>query len=877
MTHRQFHRNALVHTEAMGYTSNDRMPLFGTLSGSQGFTTTWCALLNGAALYPFPVIVKGITGLADWVISNDITVYVSSASIFRSLAKILDDDFRFAGVRAVRLASEPVTAEDFGLFQKHFTEQCVFVHTLSCSETGNIAAWRRSWHDIVPSGVLPVGVPSKGEEVLLLDEEGRPVASGQVGEIVVKSRYVAAGYWRNPELTAERFTGEVDSTGTRLVRTGDLGRINAAGMLEVCGRRDDRVKVRGNRIELSEIVEALHRLQGIERAVVEAVPQAGREPILVGFVVVRGEHPWAAPELRRALRVVLPDHMVPSEFVILERFPLTLSGKIDRQKLREDHSSARQQKSGRQPTTEMEALLAGIWAKVFGLTDISRSDDFFELGGDSLMAAVAAAEVHAAVGVELDLKDFSDHPGLAELAGVIDEYRLAGDAQMAPLRRASRDQPLPLSFWQQRIWNFSQTPEHSAGYTVVSAFRILGPFDIDVFRACMDFLVRRHEILRTTFALIGNQPIQVIEAPAPVSLEYLDLSGGPDPEEEVELIRKKEAGSAFDLTRGPLLRHMLCRMSESEHRLLRVGHHILFDGRSWEIYFEELARLYEARVRGLPPPLPEVAPLQYGDYAVWQRQVFSPTDRRYQEAIAWWTKALSGAPPAVELPFARAKTKEGVVPADGLVKWGADHEVSQRLNRVASGRGLTRSMARLAAFAALLGDETGDQDVIIGMYVSNRDRLALHSMIGFFSNLATFRFRFDRTKSFAQWLSIVRDVVVDVEAHSAIPYDTLRDELQRQGVRMPEIKVIFQSSRAHRAIEFAGLKLMWLYPPLERISWGFTLNADEQNDDEGCRAYFDPRIYDGVGVRRFLGRYQRLLDAASRQPDATLRTLLAIT
>ena len=274
MTHRQILRNVLIDTEAMEYSSNDRIPLFGSVSGTQGILAVWCALLNAAALYPFPVITKGITGLSGWMGRCGISIYNSSPSIFRHFVKTLDPDFRFPVVRAVRLGSESATSEDFKLFQAHFREDCRFVHTLSSTETCNIAWSRYARGDKVPEGRLPVGMVSKGQEVLILDEDGRSVTRGETGEIVVRGRYLAAGYWRNPQLTLKLFSEDPDG-GSRQFRTGDYGRINAAGELEFCGRRDDRIKIRGNRIALSEIEEALHRMGGIDRAVVEALPQVG--------------------------------------------------------------------------------------------------------------------------------------------------------------------------------------------------------------------------------------------------------------------------------------------------------------------------------------------------------------------------------------------------------------------------------------------------------------------------------------------------------------------------------------------------------------------------------------------------------------------------
>ncbi len=877
-THRGLRRNSMIHTEAMQYCAADRLPLFASLSSNQGMAMVLNALLNGATLCPFPVFVKGLAGLADWMNRHEINVYVSSASIFRSFVKTLDRDFVFSGVRAVRLASEAATSDDFKLFQAHFPGHCWFIHMFASTETPVLAWSRRMHHDDVPEGPLPIGAVSRGEEVLIVDTDDNPVAVGEVGEIVMRSRYLSAGYWRNPELTAQRFSADLDGVGTRLFRTGDLGRIDAAGMLEFCGRRDDRVKIRGNRIELTEIEVALRRLRGIENAAVEAIVRPAGEPQLVGFIAMDGGNTWSSSELRLVLRAALPVHMVPSDYVMLPELPLTPTGKVDRAKLRQSYRRQRRRQPGQEPQTVTELSLADIWAEVFQLGDIGRDEDFFALGGDSLLAAVVAASVHGTFGVQLDLAMFAEHPTLKGLALVIDDLRARGPEDEPPLVPAQRTEPLPMSFAQERIWKFSRTPAALASYTVASVYRITGPLDPELLRGCMDDLARRHEILRTTFSQQDGHPIQIVDPSNPLpALEYLDLNGADDADSRADVICSKEASCVFDLTRGPLLRCHLFRLRANEYWLLCVSNHIIADNVSWDFYFGELAMLYEARRRGEAPPGPESAPLQYGDYAAWQRMVLGRKGTAYGRSVSWWKKNLSGAPWALRIPFSRAQEKPDVVPADGMMSWGVDRQVSYRLNVLSASRNATHAMVRLAAFAALLAVEAGASDVCVGIYSRGRSRFPLQNLIGDFSNLLTLRFRYDPTKSFADWLSIVRDQVLQAEANSEIPCEELRDELQREGIRVPGIQVIFHVAPARRVIEFAGLRLGWLKSARRAFPWGFTMRFNDQDEAHGCQALFDPRIYDPAGVRVFVERYKGLLDAASRHPEKMLEDLLVMS
>jgi len=887
-THRQILRNVAINSAAMQYTANDRIPLLGSVAHGQGNTTVWCALLSGAMLCPFALADKGIAGLADWIIDRELTVFVAAIGVFRNFMRLLDENFRFERVRVVFLHSEAVTSDDFKLFQKHFPSECALVLTFSSSETANIAVSRRSQSDKVAEGRLPIGPLSTGQEVLFLDENGGPVQPGEGGEIVVKGHALAAGYWRDPVLTAARFSNAPD--GTRLFRTGDRGRINSDGLLEFLGRKDTRVKIRGFRIELSEVEEALHGLPGIDHAVVDAVARPGGDSVLVGYLACHRNHCWSPAGLRRALRATLPDRMLPSAFVLLEQLPLTPNGKIDRQKLRQLHAALGAQASEQRPRTQTEALLADIWAQALQQEQdsIGRRDDFFDLGGDSLIAALVVARVHGAVGVELKLSMFFDHPMLADLATLIDELSRSGpEKDPQQLVRVPRENPLPLSFFQERIWTYSQTRKAAAAYTVARSYRLLGPLDAEVLCECMTYIARRHEILRTTFAVVDGRPVQVVHPAAPVPLPLIDLSDLPEAERQATHFFKQQASRIFDLTRAPLVVFSLVRIRENEHWLLRVSHHIISDGWSWEVYWRELSLLYEARLRDAEPPLPEFEPLQYADYAAWQRKVLAPGERSYEAAIAWWKDRFPRAPRflpdfvprrwrLLHLRFQRARPLPDADPASGIIRWSLGWQSSQQVRELARNEGATFYMISLAAFVALLTTEIDQPDVVLGTYVTNRNRVAVQNMIGPFANLATLRLRCDPQRSFREWLDSVRTAVVETEAHCELPYEELRKALHAKGIKLPDIQLIFSAFHRNRRA-FADLTLAGSDWRMETMPWGFSVNFDESDEGHDCDVAFDARHYDPAGVHTFVDRFRRLLDAGSRQPALPIGELLAMS
>jgi hypothetical protein len=847
---------------------------------SHGVTVSrmWRALLNGATLYPFPISHRGITGLADWLISNEMTAYASSASIFRTLMRSIGDGVRFPLIRMVWLSSESASANDFRLFQKHFSEDCEFIHTLASSEAGVIAASRWLSTDSAAEGNLPVGPISNGVEVLIQDECGQPLEAGRIGEIVVKSRYLAAGYWRDPVLTAERFSETNDGSGTRLFKTGDLGRITAEGILEFVGRKDRAIKIRGNRVELSEVEDALHRLPGVIHAVVEPISRDNLEDVLVGYVTAHRSDTWSSPGLRSALRDVLPSYMVPSTIVLLDELPLKESGKVDRDALKRIHRDAYQVNPEREPKTATEFALADIWADEFGLPCVGRQDDFFDLGGDSLIAAAIGARIYAILGVELHLGSFFDHPKLADFARSVEEMlRFAVPDDTPRLVRVPRDGAHPLSFFQERIWNFCQTARGCAGYTTANMDRILGPLNYDVLRDCMDYIIGRHETLRTTFEVQGGQPVQVVHPSLRVPLSVIDLTGEADPEIQAKLFFAKEAARIFDLTHMPLFRLSLLRVRDNEHYFIRVFHHIIWDGGSKVVLLRELALLYEAKLRGNKSPLPPSANMQYIDYATWQRKVLHPDAPTYKRAFAWWKNVLSDALPPPPLPFQRPEPLINVAPEEGAIRWNLGVEVSHRLEQLRQTEEATNFMIWLAAFVILLAAETGRRDVLIGTYVESPKRIEVPDMLGLFANLAILKFCCDCEMPFSIWLATVRRTVVDVRAHAEIPYEQLCNSLRQEGVIVPEIRAIFSASRRNAKARFDDLSSSWLDWRTASMPWGFSILRDETETEHACWTTFDAGLYDPTEVRNFIDRFRRLLNVISLQPNLSIARLLALS
>jgi amino acid adenylation domain-containing protein len=873
--HRQLRKLAEHTSEAMQYTDNDRIPLFAMVATGQGLMGLWSILLHGAMLCPFSPKTSGIVGLADWIIARGLTVYASSASLFRTLAKTIDSRLVFTNVRAVMLLGETVTIRDFDAFRQHFPRTSILVHTLSSTETGNIAWGRWRQDDNVPAGALPVGHFSRDTDVVLLGDDDQPVARGEVGQIVVRSRYLASGYWRDPELTAKRFSADLDGHGTRELRSGDRARLNADGLLEYCGRKDGRLRVRGNRIEPLDVELALEQLPGIDRAAVTAVARDNHEPVLVAFVVKTSTASWTGPRLRLALRANLPIHMVPSRILFLDSLPYNRSNKIDREALRQYPLPARDMNKGDAPRTATEMRLAEIWAEALELPDIGRDDDFFNLGGDSLIGAIVLAQVYAALGIELCLGAIADHPTVSTLAAFIDEARL-GAAETPPIVRVPRAASMPMSLLQETIWNYWRSRQDRAGMTHVRSYRITGPLDVEILKECLRYLVDRHEILRTTFGLVEGRPAQIIHQSAPPNLSFVDLADVAEPETRADSIFREESAREIDLEKLPIRRNLLIRIADDHYRLLRITHPLITDGLGSQILDAELAILYEAILHGKKPPLPREPPLQYADYAVWQRQFLRPGGPYFNEVMSWWKSRSSAARPATRQPHERLMPRVPLDPSEGVLQWKLEEQTAKRLDEIARNAGATHFTIRLAAFVALIADATDISPIVIGIGFANRNRLETQNLVGPLRNPVHLIFFYDPEKTFLEWLEYVREHVFETTTRSELPYDGIQEQLRASGLELPEMLFYFTMTRNNSDQHFANLVVSAEFWSVGTMPSGCTVFIDEQKP-ENCRVNFDANTYDRNDMRSVLDRYVRLLEAAAEQPESPVGKLLMIT
>jgi amino acid adenylation domain-containing protein len=722
--------------------------------------------------------------------------------------------------------------------------------------------------------MLPIGRPLANTQIYILDERMSPVPVGVAGELYVGGEGLARGYLSAPALTAERFVPDSfgERGGGRLYRTGDLARYRRDGRVEFLGRADHQVKVRGFRIEPGEVEAALRAHESVREAIVMAPTDAEGEKHLVAYVAMAVGREGAADTLRAWLRERLPEYMIPSSFVALGELPLTRNGKIDRQALAAIEPTDEETTRYTAPTNEYEEILAGIWARLLGVGRVGIHDDFFELGGHSLLATQLLSRVREVFHVEVALRPLFENPTVAGLAAQVTAASRAGHgAGDVPVTRVARDGGLALSFAQQRLWFIHQLEPGSVFYNVSSALHLRGELDVDALERSLTEIVRRHEVLRTTFPEVDSRPVQVIAPAGKLSLRVVELGGLAADAREAEVTRlaTEEASRPFDLARGPLLRVTLLRLSEEEHVALFTMHHIISDGWSMGVLVRELSALYRAFSRGEESPLSEL-PVQYADYSVWQRGRLQ--GEALENLLSYWKRQLAGAPPLMELPVDRPRAAAGSFNSDAE-QCLLSKELTASLKELCRRQNSTPFMALLAAFAALLRRHTGKDDIVVGAPVANRGRSEIEGLIGFFLNTLALRTDLSGDLTFRELLGRVREVALGAYAHQEMPFERLVEELhpQRSLNRTPlfQVLLIFQNN-PRLSLELPGLSLSHAGVARRASYFDMTLWASEEAEGLNLLLEYNTDLFDASTARRLLDHLQTILERVSADPELRL-------
>ncbi|WP_345144635.1 amino acid adenylation domain-containing protein, partial [Dactylosporangium darangshiense] len=706
---------------------------------------------------------------------------------------------------------------------------------------------------------VTLGTPIAGTCWYVVDRWGGQVPVGVPGELWIGGAGVARGYYGRPGLTAERFVADpFAGDGGRLYRTGDVVVWRPDGRLEFVGRADAQVKVRGFRIEPAEIEAVLRECAGVAAAVVVAVD--GR---LVAYLVPDGEAVLSVVGLRGVVRERLPEYMVPAMFVELVSLPLNANGKVDRRALPAPDASRLALVEGFvAPAGPVQEVLAGVWAELLGVERVGAVDNFFALGGHSLLATRVVSRVRSVFGVEVPVAAVFDAPTVAGLAGVIEAA--APGVVVPPIVPVERDAPLPLSFAQQRLWFLAQLEPDSVEYNLPMSIRLAGAVDVDAVAEALGRLVARHEVLRTRLvAGVDGVPYQVIDpAPEWFELPVVDVSGAPG---GVEAWLDADAAVPFDLAAGPLFRATLLRLSGDEHVLALAMHHVVGDEWSGGILQDELGALYAGS------ELPAL-PVQYADFAVWQRQWL--TGEVLDGQLGYWREVLAGAP-VLELPTDRprpaVRSTEGAA-----LEFSVPAEIVDGLRVVARDAGASMFMTLFGAFATLLGRYSGQDDVVVGTPIANRNRAEVEGLIGFFVNTLVLRTDLSGDPTFVELLGRVRERTLAAYAHQDLPFEQLVDELgvDRDRSRTPLFQVLFNYVAG--AGEDAGPQEVSEPEPMP-VKVDLSVSLSEAGSGLVGSVQYSAVLFDAERMVRLVGHLVELLSAVAGHPECRLSELPVLT
>ncbi|MCP5150487.1 MAG: amino acid adenylation domain-containing protein [Chromatiales bacterium] len=839
----------------------------------------WGALLNGGKLVVVPFGPEGLDRLGEVIRRERVTTLWLTAALFNGM--VGERTAELGGVRQLLAGGEALSTPHVAKALDAWPRTTI-VNGYGPTENTTFTCCHRIDRADLDRPGIPIGYPVSNTWAYVLDAAGQPVPDGVPGELWAGGDGVAEGYWNRPELTAERFVPDPFSSrpGARMYRTGDRVRRGTGGWLEFLGRFDDQVKIRGFRVELGEIEAALERERTVRAAVVLCREDEPGDKRLVAYVVLDGaravpldgDADQAVKALRATLERRLPRYMVPSAFVLMDALPLNANGKVDRRSLPAPPAPGADAGARRAPRSETERRLAEIWTAVLRADEIGIDDDFFELGGHSLLATQVVSRIREAFGVDVSLAELFAEPtveGLARRLGRSSPAE-AQDDDEPRLGRIERPEAIPLSFPQGRLWFLHQLTPDSHAYNIPLALALRGRLDRDALSRALAALVERHEVLRTRFDGSGDQPRQVVVAEMTVPLAFADLGALPEPDRErrTQQLVRDAVTRPFDLQLGPPMRAELVRVEADYHLLLLTLHHIAGDGWSLGVLFRELGALYAGFAGGVAPALPELA-VQYADFALWQRRRMSGA--RLRREMDYWLERLDGLP-VLQLPTDRPRPPMLSARGDSVVRV-MPSALEDALERLCRAEGATLFMTMLAGFAALLRRYSGQDELVVGSPIANRNHAEIEGLIGFFVNVMVLRIDAGGGPTFRELIGRVRECAVGAYDHQDVPFEALVDALEPE--RDPSRNPLFQVSFAvqNAPIEPLALPGLTLEPvPSDEHATRFDLEVQVWQTPDALTliTYYSPDLFERATVERMLAHFERLLEMMVAAPDESV-------
>ncbi len=857
LTHKGLNNLTYNQIRDFSVTENSNVLQFASFGFDASISEIFMALLSGATLVLIDNDVKkDIDKLVQTINDNGITTITLPPSVLN----LLPVD-KVKSLKTIISAGEKLTFE----LAKKWKDKVKLINAYGPTESSvgvtsyTVSQISGNW------GSVPIGKAIDNVEVYVLDDELNLVPSGVVGEICIGGVGLARGYWKKPVLTAEKFIPNIYGEG-KLYKTGDLGKITAEGIIEYIGRKDEQIKLRGFRIELGEIEETLRNIEGIKDATVIVKNANTRNAKLIAFIVSESEIQQSG--IVKELRKTLPDYMIPAVFHKLDKLPLTPNGKIDKKYLQKiDVNLESKNKEFIPPRNESEKHIAEIWKELLQVERVSVNDNFFELGGHSLLVTQLISRLREKENLEIPIRIIFEHPTIAELAGQLD--LLQQKSKIPPIEKADRSKPIPLSFNQERLWFLDKLEPGNIIYNLPLVVKIKGSFNVELFEKVINAIVEKHESLRTNIVYSNGEAIQKISEPGNYKPEVvLDVSN----ENEIREQIKEFVSEPFDLENDPLFKVKIMKYKENEYYVALVMHHIISDGWSINLLLEDIFNFYKQFSEGKQGKT-ITDELQYADYAVWQRSWLK--DEVLKSEIEFWKNEIGDAPKILNLPTDKKRPPVKTFNGDRL-QFKLEGETGALIKKFCIENNITPFMFLLTAFSTLLYKYSGQDDILIGTPVANRNQKEIERIIGFFANTLVIRTDLRNDPSFAEALQRTKSRALKSFQHSEVPFEKLVEEIQpdRELSYTPLFQVMFvlQNNR----LTTSGSSELTIEPietENKTAQFDLTLNMEESAGGFNGWLEFNTDLFFGETISRMISHFKNLIEKVTENPGLKLKQI----
>ena len=880
----QTQRNVLhyirVYTNNTHISVDDNLSVFSTYTFDASVKDIYGAILNGAVVSIYDIVNKGLQALPEWLKTQNISIIHMVPTIYRNFLKGLAENEILPTVRLIDLGGESCHLSDIDLFKKHFAEGTFLVNDYGPTEATIVSQKFVNHNSQINRNNVPLGKSVVETSVFLLDENNNRKGVYQTGEITFKSDYLSLGYLNREEQTNKVFINNFESENTRIYKSGDIGRMLPTGEIEFLQRKDSQVKLNGLRIELSEIEYQLEKLESISEAVV-LVKEVQNNNYITAYLKVKSAQ--EIDEIKTQLAAILPKYMVPSIYLILEEFPFTRTGKIDRNALPAPVASDLKKVEYKAPKNELEKQLTAIWAETLNLDykEVGTENSFFELGGHSLVVSQIINRIHKQLNKHITFKDFFLNPTIAALSEKLNE------SDFSAIPNTVLRNSYALSASQKRLWILSQFEGGSQAYNMSYAVKLKGELNTALFDESFKILIERHEILRTVFKYDSDTDDvrQFVLPTESLNLDFEIVKFNSDSilEEEIHIDNyfQTKCSEEFDLEKAPLLKSAIVQTLEKQYVFFLSIHHIISDGWSMEVLVKEIVAIYNALAQGLEINLPELK-IQYKDYAAWLNN--ETAKEKYKSAEQYWMGQFSGSIPVLETPSSKKRPLVKTYCGDNI-SHTFSVEFLKKVNTFSAKYDATLFMTLVTGINLLLHKYSGQDDIIIGTPIAGRDHADLENQIGIYLNTLALRTNVNQESSVLDLLDFEKNMILASYEHQIYPFDELVEklELKRDTSRSAlfDVMIVFQSQSKLSSFKNENQKLENIEVErydLKREVSKFDLTFEFVEEDElQLRINYNTDIYDSAFIYRLLSHFEVLVSKMTEKPEQKIKHLDYVT